>query len=214
MSGERSWPGPSLTATLLRDTDRTLSLVQQLEEREIVVLLTPIAPFVAEDSNDRRDPFENLGRALERRHCRIRQIPYLNSSGITGAHLVFFERASVVIFVVNSGTSRGPHVPADFAHLARLLINGKPFVLVVTCNVLDLEGLEVHFPTVIQSQGYTEPALESVAGLIFGEHGNPPVVNPRPPVQIHTFLEARDLPFLQDLWRSTLPSRYTIDNST
>ena len=40
------------------------------------MLLTPVVPLPSQESTDLSDPFEPLGRALARRHARVRHVPY------------------------------------------------------------------------------------------------------------------------------------------
>lgn len=63
-------------AILLRDAPDWLALVKVLPETEVIILLTPVVIPISQDPTDTSDPFEILGRALARRHARIRQIPY------------------------------------------------------------------------------------------------------------------------------------------
>lgn len=63
-------------ATLLRDSTNWLPNVKTLRETDVIILLTPIVIPISQDPTDTSDPFEPLGRALAKRHARIRQVPY------------------------------------------------------------------------------------------------------------------------------------------
>lgn len=68
----------SVSATILRDTADSLRKIRSLRESDVLVLLTPIVVPVSQDFTDTSDPFESFGRALAKRHAKVRHIPYTN----------------------------------------------------------------------------------------------------------------------------------------
>lgn len=162
--------GVGETTLLVRDATNSLSVIQYLEETDIILLLTPLVPQISGDPDDTSDPFECFGRALESRHSRIRHQPYSNSSGITSAHVAFISRSKVVILVVNDLEISGqtPHI--DAAHVTRVVAGDSKSVIIVAtdCSSRLWQRLE-DFPTVIQSRDYSPPSLERTVSVIFGE---------------------------------------------
>jgi hypothetical protein len=63
-------------AALLQDSENWLPRMTALRETDVIILLTPVVPPTTQESTDISDPFEPLGRALARRHARIRHVPY------------------------------------------------------------------------------------------------------------------------------------------
>ncbi|KAJ8064344.1 hypothetical protein OCU04_006688 [Sclerotinia nivalis] len=66
----------NISATILRDSADFLTRIRSLVESDVLVLLTPIVVPVSRDATDTSDPFECFGRALAKRHARVRHIPY------------------------------------------------------------------------------------------------------------------------------------------
>jgi hypothetical protein len=171
--GENADPmqnGEGKTTLLVRDATSSLSVIRDLEDTDVVLLLSPLVPQVSEDLDDTSDPFECFGRALESRHSRIRHKPYTNSIGITSTHVGFIRLSKVVIIVVNGIEISGqtPHI--DAAHVTRVAAgDDKPVIIVVTdCSSETWQRLE-DFPTVIQSRDYSRASLERTVSVIFGE---------------------------------------------
>lgn len=58
----------------MADPETSHLTLQNLHDEDIILLLTPVViPLNAED---RSDPFEILGRAIERKHARVRHVSY------------------------------------------------------------------------------------------------------------------------------------------
>lgn len=63
-------------AVVVRDSTNWLSNMRNLQETDVIILLTPVVIPISQDPTDISDPFEPLGRSLARRHARVRQVPY------------------------------------------------------------------------------------------------------------------------------------------
>jgi len=87
-------------------------------------------------------------------------------NGITSTHLGFIKRAHVIILCF--ALQLGQKIQLEFADIAFAVSDNKPCIIVVCCTPIDANQV-IPFPTVIQRAGYTPPALESTAALIFGE---------------------------------------------
>lgn len=197
---QRQHQSPYTIATLLQDQHSHLPALPRLSQSDVILLLTPVVIPITHDPDDLSDPFEHLGRALSNRHAKIRHVPYINRNGITSTHVGFIKRAAVLVMVISDlklavrpaprgeddvsepeeRKREGEILQIRFAAIARSAFCGfggrsqqRPFVLIVTCPVENKARiLETNFGTVIFSKGYSKPALESTAGLMFGEHGN------------------------------------------
>lgn len=69
-------PNTDSLAIVLRDSPDWLAYIRALQETDVVILLTPVVIPVSQNPADISDPFEPFGRALARRHARIRHVPY------------------------------------------------------------------------------------------------------------------------------------------
>ena len=102
----------------------------------------------------------------------------------------------------------------------------------VCCSPLDASQ-SIPFPTLIQTKGYSPPALEATAALIFGEYQaqgswgdlaresssntlQPPRGDPRAPKlwPVVEWSEARDMQSVLTLWTQNISSRFSIDYTT
>lgn len=63
-------------SSILRDSPDWLSYFRALHETDIIILLTPVVVPIIQDPTEISDPFEPFGRALARRHSRVRHVPY------------------------------------------------------------------------------------------------------------------------------------------
>ena len=63
-------------AVLLRDSPNWLTHIRALQETDLVILLTPVVIPISQNPTNNSDPFEPFGRALARKHSRIRHVPY------------------------------------------------------------------------------------------------------------------------------------------
>ena len=83
------WPSPALAR------------LRSLHPAEYIVLFSPVVPHPRDTTQSRdTDPFEPLGRALSKRHKRIRHVPYFPTVGITSTHAEFLRAAGAVAIVV------------------------------------------------------------------------------------------------------------------
>jgi GNAT superfamily N-acetyltransferase len=93
----------------------------------------------------------------------------------------------------------------------------------VCCNPID-ENQVIPFPTVIQTAGYSPPALESTAALIFGE-GRSSRIQPLPDLsttdshapndwQVEQWNELRDIASVSELWNEDINGRFALDQET
>ncbi|RFU23692.1 hypothetical protein B7463_g12648, partial [Scytalidium lignicola] len=203
--------------TLIRDSTNWLLNFRNLRETDVIILLTPVAVPISQDPADTGDPFEPLGRAIALRHSRVRHIPYTHRNGITSTHVAFIKRGAVIVlcFVSRPGQS----IPLEFADITFAVRDNRPCIIVVCCNPKDtLIGLP--FPTIIQTAGYSPPALEATAALIFGEADGGSSVPERAALPepslwpVRQWDEARDVPSVHDLWTQCISSRFSIDAET
>lgn len=110
----------------------------------------------------------------------------------------------------------------ELAEVTLAISDNKP-VIVVCCSPLDTQRALV-FPTVIQVAGYSRPALEAAAALIFAEHtqsDHRSLLNAlgddsiQPKVwQVEEFLEQRDMPGVSILWSEYGGVRFQLEQQT
>ncbi|KAI5210434.1 hypothetical protein E4T39_00289 [Aureobasidium subglaciale] len=62
---------------------------------QLVILFTPAIP----STNGYEDPFECLGRALSKRHARVRHVPFVAKVGLTDLHAAWIRNAGAIIVV-------------------------------------------------------------------------------------------------------------------
>ncbi|PQE11912.1 acetyltransferase protein [Rutstroemia sp. NJR-2017a BVV2] len=196
-------------ATILRDTTNWLARVHSLQEPEIIILLSPVVIPITQDPSDISDPFEPLGRALARRHAKVRHVPYTQRNGITSTHLGFIKRGHVIIlcFVVRPEQQ----LQLEIADVVFAVSEDKPCIIVICGDSTDMQD-SISFPTVILSADYSTQALEMAATLIFGERQPKPkeelaILGPRQmePVRpklwpVDQWNEARDVSSVHSLW--------------
>jgi hypothetical protein len=73
-------PNHRSLANLLRDVPNWLPAIRNLQETDVIILLTPVVIPISQEPTNISDPFEPLGRSLAKRHARIRQVPYTQRS--------------------------------------------------------------------------------------------------------------------------------------
>lgn len=223
---------------VVRDATNWLQDIRNLQETDVIIVLTPVVVPISQDPTDTSDPFEPLGRSLSRRHARIRQIPYTqrfgfqewhscftNSisprNGITSTHLGFIKRGHVIILCF--ALQPGQPIQLEFADIAFAVSDNKPCIIVVCCSPLEAHQ-QIPFPTLIQTSGYSPPALEATAALIFGEHLVPTVdaapitanLDPHRPRlwPVELWNEARDMSSVLSLWSQSISGRFSIDHQS
>lgn len=141
-------------------------------------------------------------------------------NGITSTHLGFIKRGHVIILCF--ALRPGQPIQLEFADIALAVSDNKPCIIVVCCTPIDSSQV-IPFPTVIQTAGYTPPALESTAALIFGEHlpsrsGSSPdtqITDPKRPRlwPIEQWNEARDVSSVLELWNEAINGRFALDQA-
>ncbi|TAQ85632.1 hypothetical protein B7494_g6041 [Chlorociboria aeruginascens] len=201
---------------LLRDSPNWLSEVRTLEETKVIILLTPVVIPINPEPTDTGDPFEPLGRALAKRHARVRQVPYTQRNGITSTHLGFIKRGHIIIICFSLQPSQP--FQHEFADVAFAVSNNKPCIVVVCCSSADSQ-LDIPFPTVIRTVGYSPSVLEATAALIFGENtlslNTDVAVTFQPEIwPVELWNEARDMSSVLNLWTESMDGRFSIDKET
>ncbi|KAH7321555.1 hypothetical protein BKA65DRAFT_482010 [Rhexocercosporidium sp. MPI-PUGE-AT-0058] len=214
-------PNRRSLAFVLRDSPDWLTYIRALQETDVVILLTPVVVPISQDPTDISDPFEPFGRALARRHPRIRHVPYTSRNGITSTHLGFIKRGHVIILCFAVSPDRP--LQTEVAEMTFAVSDNKPCIVVVCCSPMDTD-VAGHFPTVVQSEGYSPPALEAAAELVFGENLHSEVgrvseysgANPQQPGvwPVEQWNEARDLSRVFELWTASANSRFAMDQQT
>ncbi|OBT48414.1 hypothetical protein VE00_01197 [Pseudogymnoascus sp. WSF 3629] len=160
------------TSLLARDATNSLAVIGNLEDTDVILILTPYVPQVSGDPDDTSDPFECFGRALESRHSRIRHRPYDNSSGITGIHRQFITQSKVIILVLADGEAadQTPQINVEHAHVTVATAgDDKRVIIVVADPSLESWRRLDDFPTVIQAADYSRASLERTVSVIFRE---------------------------------------------
>ncbi|KAF2722098.1 hypothetical protein K431DRAFT_196747, partial [Polychaeton citri CBS 116435] len=80
-----------------------LAQLRNLPSSALIVLFTPITVptgfMKADKHTDQIDPFQHLGILLSREHRRIRHVPYINTIGLTEAHVAWMQQAAAVVTV-------------------------------------------------------------------------------------------------------------------
>ncbi|KAF2432214.1 hypothetical protein EJ08DRAFT_138799 [Tothia fuscella] len=147
---------------ILQNDDDALAAIRNIHPAKFILLLAP-----AVKSNTNMDPFEPLGRGIEKHHSRIRHVPYVSSSGLTKTHQHFLatpDTAAVVVVVVGSGNVDEQE---SFARKAwEGTHDSLPMVLV---SISKGEGGSTYgFKTVVRCASYRPDDLREAADLIFG----------------------------------------------
>jgi beta-N-acetylhexosaminidase len=78
-----------------------------------------------------------LGRALARRHPKIRHAPY-TVHGITSTHLALLKRVAAVIFVSASANRPNTNSQLETAGAVHRLCLNKPLVTLAACDPYEL----------------------------------------------------------------------------
>ncbi|KAH8600870.1 hypothetical protein B0O99DRAFT_648963 [Bisporella sp. PMI_857] len=212
-------------AVVVRDSTNWLSMLKNLQETDVIILLTPVVVPISQDPTDLSDPFEPLGRSLAKRHPRVRHVPYTQRNGITSTHLGFIKRGQVIILCFD--LRPGQQIQLEFADIAFAVSDNKPCIIVICCSPLESHHT-IPFPTLIQTKGYSPPALEATAALLFGEQTTvtPTLRSIAPgPVRkagesqpklwpVEQWNEARDMASVLSLWSQSISNRFTIDYQT
>lgn len=145
----------------------------------ILLLLTPTVPFSSNlSSAPSSDPFEPLGRALERSHSRIRHVPYTVSAGLTSTHMVFLSRASAIVLVLRNSSSAFTEAQEEFTSHIRHVVQQRDAsgpnaeaLRKVVLGAGDPRDMKGDWPSWWQvcCYGYEREALEAAAEVIVGD---------------------------------------------
>jgi hypothetical protein len=153
----------SIAPYVLKNDDDALVAIRNIHSAKFLLLL---APAVKSDVN--MDPFEPLGRGIERHHSRIRHVPYVPSVGLTRTHQHFLaspDTAAVVVVVVGGGSQVEQE---KFAKKAWERANESTPMVLLLVKPSNWSGSTCGFKTVIRCGSYTPEALREAADLIFG----------------------------------------------
>ena len=173
--------------TVVRDEHCLLPLNLKLASTDVVLLLSPVVrPLHPTPEGELPiDPLEPLGRALARRHPRIKHAPY-TLQGLTPLHVALVKQSAAVIFVtVNALQSRHQEYQILMAEAVKRICGSKPFIALAGCDPYDLLSHRT-FGTYLCTYEYSQAALETAAAVIFGERHAPgtlPVGTPGLPVR-------------------------------
>ena len=154
--------------------------LRNLPPTAVLVLLSPTVPSQAIPANPAdaaaSDPFEPLGRALSHSHSRIRHVPYTVSAGLTGTHMAFLNRASVVVLVLCNASSALTEAQEEFTTAVRIavrereLVPGAEAIRKIVVGAGDPRDLRGDWGGwwALCCYEYTRGALEAAAGVITG----------------------------------------------
>ncbi|KAL2067967.1 hypothetical protein VTL71DRAFT_16065 [Oculimacula yallundae] len=207
-------------AIVSRDSPDWLSYIRALQETDIIILLTPVVIPRGQDTVV-SDPFEPFGRALAKRHSRVRHVPYTTRNGITSTHLGFIKRGHVIILCFYVSPDRP--LQNEIAETAFAVSDNKPCIIVVFRSSMDIQCIGP-FPTMIHTTGYSVRTLEATAALIFGENldlqgarpsGYSGAIPQQPGVwPVEQWDEVRDTSRVLDMWTECVSSRFAIQPQT
>jgi beta-N-acetylhexosaminidase len=123
--------------TVVRDEKSLIPLTNIIQPSDHVLLLTPVVKPLNQsiDQSYPIDPFETLGKAIARRHPRVRHAPY-TAVGLLPMHEAFIRQARAVILATSNG-NRLPYQIAMARQVASMTVD-KPLVAIAVCNPYDL----------------------------------------------------------------------------
>jgi hypothetical protein len=159
-------------------------------------------------------------KGLNRRYFEYFFLTSLSRNGITSTHLGFIKRGQVIILCFAIRPNQ--RIQFEFADVV-LAVSDNPCVIVICCSPIDTQQA-IPYPTVIQAAGYSPPALEATAALIFGEQLPPPTTGLSKPAIVNAgqprlwpveqWNEARDISSVLNLWKDNTSGRFSIDLET
>lgn len=85
----------SSSVRFIQSSSSSLEALGSLPADQLVILFTPAIPR----EGSREDPFEVLGRALSKRHARVRHVPFVAKVGLTDLHAAWVRKAGAIIVV-------------------------------------------------------------------------------------------------------------------
>lgn len=145
---------------------------------------------------------------------------FSSRNGITSTHLGFIKRGQVIIlcFVVSHDKS----IQTEVADMTFAVSENKPCIIVVCHSPADTQH-PTPFPAMIQTTGYSSPALEATAALIFGEQARAQPdrlpgssSNLRQPGTwpVEQWNMARDISSTLQLWSDCVSDQFFLDEKT
>jgi len=125
------------SVTVVRDDKNLLPLSRVIQPHDSILLLTPVVKPLNQsiDQSYPVDPFETLGRAIAKRHPRVRHAPY-TAHGLTAMHEPLIRQANAIIIATSNG-NRLPYQIAMARNVAAVS-KDKPLVAIAVCNPYDL----------------------------------------------------------------------------
>lgn len=125
--------------TVVRDEKNLIPLSSRIRPTDNILLLTPVVrPLHQRALEDPpTDPFECFGRALARRHPKIRHAPY-TAHGITSTHVALIKKAAAVVFVTTNANRPNTSYQIETAGAVHRLCLNKPLVTLAACDPYDL----------------------------------------------------------------------------
>ena len=208
------------SVTVVRDDHQFLPLDSVIQSSDSILLLTPVVKPLNRtiEQSYPTDPFEVLGRAISKRHPRVRHAPY-TSHGMTPTHETLIRQANAVIFTTSNGNRLDYQI--NLAKEVASLCEAQhiPIIALAVCNPYDLASLR-SIGTYICTYEYTDNALETAVAVIFGEiiaRGVSPVslpgYEPKPTHrqwQVEEWQDRRDLYATLDLWEDVFGDEWSM----
>ena len=90
-------------------------------------------------------------------HCR---------GGITSTHVGFIKRGQLTIFCFVIESGQEPCL--DLADIALAVSEGRPCIMLI-CRTQGAHAPALPYPSLIDIEGYSQPALEAAANLMYGD---------------------------------------------
>ncbi|KAH8797251.1 hypothetical protein F5884DRAFT_255234 [Xylogone sp. PMI_703] len=201
LSSDSSYKPP----VTLVDYQNWLLNLGNLKEEELIILLTPLVTPISPE--DRSDPFEALGKAITRKHNRVRHIPYKNQR-LTDTHSGFINLNESRIIILCLVSLPGQSIPWNIAEVTLKICKEKPRIIVVFCDIKEITALR--YPTIIHAFGYSPSELEAIATL---QH----LSSLKPGLRawgVKPMDKEKDMPEIYNLWNNSIDSRLAIDRKT
>lgn len=181
----KSEPSPSreTVARFVRLDPSKLQSLQSLPDACIIVLFTPALPALTtgkKEHGSAQDPFECLGRAIERRHARVRHVPYVPGVGFTSFHLPFVRQAHAFITVIAEppirpgskeyndsikGQETFATTMSDTLRMARPKDCKDVTMTLIRCGT-NSTSQHTGYQNMVQCPSYAAVNLDSVAGIL------------------------------------------------
>ncbi|KAL8371738.1 hypothetical protein RB595_001508 [Gaeumannomyces hyphopodioides] len=205
--------------TVVRDSQGCIPLSRVISEGDSVVLLTPVVV----PPRDRgppppgpvsQDPFEAFARALIRQSPkpRLHHVPYTAQGGVGQTHFEIISRENprLLIFFISGPPLSNQPSQVGMAKKLRDGASGRLLVVLACCSINELDGLEVSFPTIIQTSGYSPAALEAAVGSLYKPSSNllQNLVLAPQEWAVEDFSLQRDMEDVHGLWCQSAPKDF------